>query len=104
MPSINNIDSKTLLPGIVGRYAHGAQASFGLVELEAGVTMPIHQHFHEQITYILEGQLDMVIDDKPYNLTAGSYFIIPSNVWHGAIALTDCKLIDVFSPVREEYK
>ena len=104
MPFLHDIASKTLLPGIVGRYAHGVQASFGLVELEAGVLMPFHQHVHEQITYILEGQLDMVIDGQPHSLTSGSYFVIPSNVWHSATAVTHCKLIDVFSPVREEYK
>lgn len=104
MPHIKDINPKNLMQGIVGHYAHGAEATLGLVELEAGVVMPIHQHVHEQITYILEGQLDMVIDEKPYSLTPGSYFVIPSNVWHGATAVTACKLIDVFSPVREEYK
>jgi len=93
-----------LLPGIIGYYAHGTQASMGLVELAGGAVMPVHQHIHEQITHILEGQLDMVINNKPYSLTAGSCYVIPSNVWHGATAVTDCKLIDVFSPVREEYK
>lgn len=104
MPHIKDINPKNLMQGIVGHYAHGAAATLGLVELEAGVVMPIHQHVHEQITYILEGQLDMIIDDKPYSLTPGSYFVIPSNIWHGATAVTACKLIDVFSPVREEYK
>ncbi|MEX1203118.1 MAG: cupin domain-containing protein [Ferruginibacter sp.] len=104
MPNLKDVIPKTLLPGIIGYYAHGAQASMGLVELSGGTIMPIHQHIHEQITYIIEGHLDMVINDKPYSLFAGNYFVIPSNVWHGAKAITDCKLIDVFSPVREEYK
>ena len=46
----------------------------------------------------------MNIDGVEYSLTPGCYHIIPSNVWHGANAITDCKLIDVFGPVREEYK
>jgi len=58
----------------------------------------------EQITYILEGELDMVIGGEACLLTAGMYYVIPSNTLHSAVAKTPCKLIDVFSPVREEYK
>ena len=46
----------------------------------------------------------MNIGGVDYSLTPGSYYVIPSNVWHGAHAKTACKLIDVFSPVREEYR
>ena len=104
MDEIKNINPKQLTDGITGYYAHGKQMSLGLVELKAGSIVPMHQHVHEQITYILEGQLDMNIDGVPHTLTAGSFYVIPSNVWHGAIAVTACKLIDVFAPVREEYK
>ncbi len=53
---------------------------------------------------MLKGQLHMDIDGVVYLLTQGSYHVIPSNVWHAAYSKTACKLIDVFSPVREEYK
>ena len=61
MQPIKNIPPKELLPGITGYYAHGEKLTFGFVELKAGSDVPLHQHIHEQITYILEGQLDMVI-------------------------------------------
>ena len=64
----------------------------------------MHHHIHEQITYIIVGQLDMVIDGVAFSLTDGMYHVIPSNLPHSAIAITDCKVIDVFSPVREDYK
>ena len=104
MPKIKEITPKELMKGITGHYAHGKDMSFGLVEIEAGTVMPIHQHVHEQITYLLEGQLDMEIDGVAYSLTPGSYHVIPSSVLHGAHAVTACKLIDIFCPVREEYK
>lgn len=104
MPQIKNIPSKELAPGLIGYYAHGTNMTFGLVEIKAGSGIPLHNHVHEQITYIVEGQLDMIIDGNPCSLTAGMYFVIDSNVLHSAVAATDCKLIDVFSPVREEYK
>jgi quercetin dioxygenase-like cupin family protein len=104
MPNIKDIPLKELAPGLIGYYAHGKNMTFGLVEIKAGSGIPIHNHVHEQITYIIEGQLDMEIGGQPYSLTAGMYYVIPSNVPHGAVAVTDCKLIDVFDPVREEYK
>lgn len=104
MQSITSLPSKELVPGITGYYAHGDSMTFGYVELKAGSSVPLHQHIQEQITYIIEGELDMVIGGKNCLLTAGTYHVIPSNVFHSAVARTDCKLIDAFSPVREDYR
>ena len=104
MDLIINIKPKALVPGITGYYAHGDSMTFGYVELKAGSNIPTHQHVHEQITYIIEGELDMVIGGQAYLLTAGMYHVISSNTPHSAIARTPCKVIDAFSPVREDYK
>jgi quercetin dioxygenase-like cupin family protein len=104
MQKIKDIPPKELVPGITGYYAHGKDLTLGYVEIKAGSHLPQHHHAHEQITYILDGQLDMVIGGKPYSLKAGMYHVIPSNVPHGAFAPVDCKAIDVFNPVREDYK
>jgi quercetin dioxygenase-like cupin family protein len=104
MQQIKDIKAKDLVPGITGYYAHGNALTLGYVEIKAGAVLPEHHHVHEQITYIIEGQLDMVIDGKPCPLKAGMYYVIPSNVPHSAVARMDCKVIDVFNPVREDYK
>ena len=104
MQSIKNIPPKELTTGIIGHYVHGSSMTFGYVEIEAGSDLAMHKHVHEQITYLIEGKMDMIMDGKKYPLTPGMYLVIPSNTFHSAVAHTDCKLIDVFSPVREEYK
>lgn len=104
MQHIKDIPSKQLSAGINGHYAHGDSMTLGYVEIIAGSILAEHRHVHEQITYIIEGQLDMVIGGKACSLTAGMYHVIPSNTLHSAIAKTDCKVIDVFNPVREDYK
>lgn len=104
MGEIKSLTPKQLAPGLTGYYAHGNNMTLGLVEIKAGSNLPMHQHPHEQITYIIEGQLDMTIDGKECKLTAGMFYVIPSNVIHGATAKTDCKVVDVFNPVREDYK
>jgi len=104
MQQIKEIQPKWLAPGVTSHYAHGEKATFGFVELKKGSHVPLHHHMHEQITYIIEGQLDMIIGGVACSLTDGMYHIIASDVPHSAVAITDCKLIDVFGPVREEYK
>ena len=104
MDSIKNIKPKDLASGITGYYAHGEKSSFGYLELKKGSKVPLHSHINEQITYIIEGQLDMIIDGVVFSLTDGMYHVIHANVPHSAIAITDCKVIDAFSPVREDYK
>jgi quercetin dioxygenase-like cupin family protein len=104
MPIITTLPPRELAPGLTGYYTHGHTMTLGLVEIKAGSILPLHHHVHEQITYILEGQLDMQIGGEPHSLTAGMVFVIPSNTPHSAVAITDCKVLDAFSPVREDYK
>jgi len=104
MEHIKNLMPKNLVTGITGYYAHGNSLTFGFVEIKAGSHLPEHHHVHEQITYIIDGRLDMTIGGKLYTLTAGMYHVIPSHMPHSAVAVTDCKAIDVFNPVREDYK
>jgi quercetin dioxygenase-like cupin family protein len=104
MQKIKEILPKEVVSGITGYYAHGDNLSFGYIEIKAGAIVPEHHHVHEQITYIVEGELDMTIGGEFYPLKAGMYHVIPSNMPHSAIATVDCIAIDVFSPVREDYK
>lgn len=104
MEQIKNIKPKELVPGITGYYAHGEKMTFGYVELLEGASVPTHHHAQEQITYVIEGQLDMIIGGKACSLMPGMYHVIPSDTPHSAIAKKFCKLIDAFSPVREDYK
>jgi quercetin dioxygenase-like cupin family protein len=104
MDHINNITGKQVIEGITGKYIHGDQTTFGVVEVKKGSLLPLHHHHHEQITFILEGELEMTIGGETMTLKPGNFHVIPSNVPHSAVAHMDCKLIDVFSPVREDYR
>lgn len=95
---------KALVPGLIGHYLHGQSMTLGVVEIKAGSLMDIHSHPHEQITYILEGELQMKIGEEDYLLSAGMSMVIPSHTLHGAQATVDCKVLDVFAPVRDDYR
>jgi quercetin dioxygenase-like cupin family protein len=104
MDHINNITGKQIIEGISGKYIHGDQTTLGVVEVKKGSLLPLHHHHNEQITYMLEGELEMTIGGETMTLKPGNFHVIPSNVPHSAVAHMDCKLIDVFSPAREDYR
>jgi len=104
MINIDQVKKKKLIEGIIGQYVHGDSTTFGFVTIEAGSHLPLHHHPHEQITYMLEGKLKMQIGEKEVVLESGYVQVIPSNTPHSADALTACTLIDVFSPVRDDYR
>ncbi|MFN4977921.1 MAG: cupin domain-containing protein [Bacteroidota bacterium] len=104
MPHIKDIKKKILSTGIVGQYVHGNNLTTGWVTIEKGSRLGLHHHPHEQITIMLEGSMEMQIGSELVLLEKGMVQVIPPDVPHSAVAHEDCILIDVFNPVREDYK
>jgi quercetin dioxygenase-like cupin family protein len=99
------IHEKMLQPGIFAKLVHTDTMSIAHVRLEKDAILPVHHHPHEQVTNVLSGELEMTIgNEAPRVFGPGQVAILRSNVPHGARALTDCLVIDVFNPVREDYK
>jgi quercetin dioxygenase-like cupin family protein len=73
------------------------------VAFKAGGVGPLHQHVHVQITHVESGVFEVEIDGQKKVLTTGDAFHIPSNILHGAVCLEEGVLIDVFSPMREDF-
>ena len=74
-----------------------------LARLEAGSKMPEHQHPQEQIVHILAGRMKLIVDGTPHELAPGDSFYLASNVPHGVETIEDTRVLDTFSPPREEY-
>ena len=102
---IANVDPVEMLPGVVRRtLATGDQMMIAHVTLDKDAVVPMHHHPHEQVGYVLEGQIQMTIDQEVYQFEVGDSYFIPGDVEHEATAVTDCVVLDVFSPPREEYR
>jgi quercetin dioxygenase-like cupin family protein len=65
--------------------------------------MPEHRHPQEQIVHILEGRMKLIVDGTPHELKAGESFYLASNVPHGVETLEPTRVLDTFSPPRDEY-
>jgi quercetin dioxygenase-like cupin family protein len=99
-----DIPVKEIAPGYLSKFIHTANNTINFIDVSAGSEVPQHQHIHEQLSFVLEGIFELTIDGQAQMLDKGMYAVIPSNVWHSGKAITACKLIDVFSPVREDYQ
>lgn len=68
-----------------------------------GSQVPEHRHEHEQVSYVVKGKLLYRLDGEEFTLDQGEAQLVPSNAAHGVTALEDSEVIDIFSPVREDY-
>ncbi|MCZ7569145.1 MAG: cupin domain-containing protein [Ardenticatenaceae bacterium] len=97
--------SKELAPGVLARTFWGDKMLMSVVEFLPGATVPDHSHAHEQVGIVLEGELTMTIGDQTKVLRPGDVYVIPGDVEHNAKAEGGpAKVLDIFSPVRDEYK
>lgn len=101
---LNTIDWKEPVEGFKGRFVHSANMTFGYWDIEAGAALPEHAHPHEQVTTVIEGEFELTVDGEAKMLGPGSVVIIPSHVSHSGKSITNSRIIDVFYPVREDYR
>lgn len=100
----SEIPTRELFPGVHARLIHTDKLTLAYVTLNKGAVVPEHSHPHEQIINVLEGTFELTLDGKSKTVTAGHVGVAHSNVKHSVIAVTDGKILDVFSPVREDLK
>ena len=101
---LNELPTKPLFPGLKAKAVHGEQLSWIFWEVEQGAEVPEHHHPHEQIMHVVAGEFEFSLNGHTNTYTSGAVVVIPSNVPHSGRALTPCQLMDVFTPVREEYR
>ncbi len=100
---LDQLESREIIPGFSGRFVHSQNMTMVFWEIKAGTILPEHAHHHEQISQVTEGQFELSIEGKNRLMTVGSMAVIPSHARHSGKAITDCKIVDIFCPIREDY-
>ena len=86
------------------RTMHTGTMTFAYWTMKGGIDFAMHQHPHEQVAHVLEGKFELTVGNETMVLEPGKVAVIPGGVMHGGRSLTDCKLLDIFHPEREDYK
>jgi quercetin dioxygenase-like cupin family protein len=62
-----------------------------------------HSHPHEQLVYVVSGQIEFIGGAKTFILRSGDSILVEGNIEHQATALEDSEVLDVFVPWRSDY-
>ena len=76
------------------------QVEFGF---DKGAVGAPHSHPHIQVSYVAEGRFEVTIDGATEVVGQGGSFIVPSGLVHSVVALEKGRLIDVFTPMRQDF-
>jgi len=98
-----DIPPEQMNPFFTRQFVHGEKAMLARVCLKQGCVVPTHDHPNEQISLIVSGSLEFVLDGQSVIVRAGEILIIPAGVPHSAIAHEDMEGLDIFAPPRQDW-
>jgi len=101
-----DVKSFTPEPGMIRQVlAHNDHLMLIRHFFEKGWVGARHSHPHEQLVYVVRGKIKVDIADKtPFEVSAGESFVVDGGVEHQAAAVEESEVLDVFTPLREDYK
>jgi len=92
---VDGVDQKTMVYG-----EHTLMTEF---RLKKGSILPRHSHPSEQTGYMISGEMILIIGSVSHRCTPGDSWCIPSNMEHQGGISEDSLVVEIFSPVREDY-
>ncbi len=102
---VEELPTKQMIAGVLVRSVHLADLMMTFVEYPAGAIVPMHHHPYEQITYVLDGRLEVCIGAETRVLEVGDGVQVPANVEHSSRPLGGpAKALDAWTPVPRMFK
>ena len=106
MPFLNlsTVEEREPVPGYRGRFVHSGTMTVAYWTIKADCTMPEHAHPHEQIVSLIEGEFELTLGGESRIMRPGDIALIPPDLPHSGKSISACLIVDVFHPVREDFK
>jgi quercetin dioxygenase-like cupin family protein len=95
--------AEQLNPLVTRQYVTAEKTMLARLALKKGAHVPRHEHFHEQISHVIEGALEFVLDEGRKTVRAGEVLCIPPHAPHEVMALEDSVALDIFNPPRQDW-
>ena len=103
----NGIEPQTIAPGRTRYLARTDHLMMAVIDFSDGPTTapdPPHSHPHEQVSYVVAGEILFFMQGEPVRLGPGDIFTVPPDVPHSIQLLTaNVRLVDTFYPIREDF-
>lgn len=91
--------------GAVARALHGERLTLAVIDLDPNLEVPEHHHDNEQLGFVLQGKVTMVIAGEERELSPGEAYSIRSNVRHSARTGPEgAAVVDIFAPTRADWE
>jgi quercetin dioxygenase-like cupin family protein len=97
------LPEEAITPSIARRFITGERVTVAQFRLTRGGVVPRHAHDNEQISLVLSGRLRFDIDGATVDVGPGEALQIPGGMPHGVTVLEDASVVDVFSPIRQDW-
>lgn len=101
--SWSEVNLEILSEKLSRKYISSERMTIARIELKKGSVVPEHQHEHEQLSWVLEGELQIELNGSTVRVRGGEILVIPPNIPHKATAIEDTVDMDIFSPVRTDW-
>ena len=101
---LDDLEEREIVPGYRARFVHSDNVTLAYWTIDEGAALPEHSHPHEQVANVLEGTFSLTVDGEAREVRPGDVAVIPGGVAHSGRAVTACRIVDVFHPVREDYR
>lgn len=101
---LKDLPDLRIAEGISGRAVTAESVTVLHATIAAGALLPEHSHKNEQVVNVVDGELELVVEGVTHRLVPGTVMVLEPNVVHSGRAVTDCRVVDVFHPVREDFR
>lgn len=101
---LKEIAQRQPFAGFNVRFVHSQFMTFAHWDIDPGALLPEHSHPHEQVANVIAGEFELTINGESRILGPGMVGLIPPHAVHSGKAITRCHIIDVFYPIREDYR
>lgn len=102
----DTIPTEQVTPKMERKLVYGDKVMIARMKFKAGFKVPQHTHINEQITYVLSGTIRFWFGENKeevVDMHAGDIVVIPENLPHEALMVTDVEEIDTWAPIREDW-
>ena len=103
----SELTPEVVAPGRTRYLAYTERLMMVVIDFQDGpasVPDPPHSHPHEQVSYVVSGEINVFLNDEPTRLGPGDLFTVPPNVPHSIQLLSEhVRLVDTFSPIRQDF-